>query len=364
LKLLVQPDDGMAPIVSAIKGAKKSVEIVIFRLDRKEIEAALHNASERGVQVHALIAYANRGGAQRLRQLEMKFLDAGLTVSRTANDLVRYHDKLMLIDRHTLYMLSFNYTALDIQHSRGFGLVTRNARFVQEAAKLFEADSTRHPYSAGLRTFVVSPVNARKELASFIKKAQKELLIYDPEITDPEMVHLLHERAKAGVHIRIIGRVGERGKGLNSQPLTTMRLHTRTIVRDRRHAFVGSQSLRKLELDSRRELGLIFRDARVIRRLVATFELDWNPAEEDSAPAKRMPETDRNMQKAVQIFMRELPPLTTRMKKAVKKVVAVAGQEAFADKKVKQAVKKVVKKAVKEAMKEVARGAPSDAQAE
>jgi cardiolipin synthase len=362
LKLLIQPDDGIAPIVSAIKGAKKSVEMVIFRFDRKEIEAALKNAAGRGVQVRALIAQANRGGEQHLRQLEMRFLDAGVTVARTADDLVRYHDKMMLIDRRILYVLSFNYTALDIDHSRGFGLVTRNSRFVQEAVKLFEADSTRQTYSAGLRTFVVSPVNARKELALFIKKAKKELLIYDPEIADPEMVRLLGERAKAGVEIRIIGRVGERGKGLNAQRLATMRLHTRTIIRDRHQAFVGSQSLRKLELDSRRELGLIVRDAGVIGRLVATFELDWTPREENSTPAIGTPETNKSMQKAVRIFMKELPPFTTKMKKAMKKVIAVAGQEAFADKKVKQAVKKVVKKAVKEAMKEAAESAPPDGQ--
>ncbi len=213
MKLLIQPDDRITPIVSAIKGAKKSVEIVIFRFDRKEIEAALKAAVGRGVFVHALIAYANRGGEQNLRQLEMRFLDAGVTVARTANDLVRYHDKMMIIDRRVLYVLSFNYTALDMEHSRGFGIVTRNHRFVQEAVKLFEADTTRQPYTAGLPTFVVSPANARKELGSFIKKAKKELLIYDPEIADTEMLRLLNERAKAGVDIKIIGRVSERGKG-------------------------------------------------------------------------------------------------------------------------------------------------------
>ena len=60
-----------------------------------------------------------------------------------------------------------------------------------------------------------------------------------------------------------------------------MRLHTRTIIRDRHQAFVGSQSLRKLELDSRREVGLIVRDPGVIRRLVATFELDWIPSKDN-----------------------------------------------------------------------------------
>jgi phosphatidylserine/phosphatidylglycerophosphate/cardiolipin synthase-like enzyme len=360
LKLLIQPDDRITPIVSAIKGAKKSVEIVIFRFDRKEIEAALKAAVGRGVFVHALIACANRGGEQNLRQLEMRFLDAGVTVARTSNDLVRYHDKMMIIDRHVLYVLSFNYTALDMEHSRGFGIVTRNHRFVQEAVKLFEADTTRQPYTAGLPTFIVSPANARKELGSFIKKAKKELLIYDPEIADTEMLRVLNERAKAGVDIKIIGRVSQRGKGLASQKLSTMRLHTRTIIRDRHQAFVGSQSLRKLELDSRREVGLIVRDPAVIRRLIATFELDWIPSESSVERVETSPDGNRNMQKAVKLAIKEMPPLATSVKKAVKKAVAAAGQEAFADKRVKQAVKKVVKKAVKEAMKEVVETSPSD----
>src|SRR5690348_17786428 len=105
LRLLVQPDDGVAPLLAAIKSAKKSIEIVIFRFDRKEIETALKAAVQRGVFVHALIAYANRGGEQHLRQLELRLLDEGVTVARTANDLVRYHDKMLLIDRTILYVL-------------------------------------------------------------------------------------------------------------------------------------------------------------------------------------------------------------------------------------------------------------------
>ena len=49
---------------------------------------------------------------------------------------------------------------------------------------------------------------------------------------------------------------------------------TRTIIRDRQ-AFVGSQSLRAEELDSRRELGLIVKDARAVKALIETFESDW-----------------------------------------------------------------------------------------
>src|SRR5215510_11143439 len=98
MKLIVQPDAGIAPIVTAIKQAKSAIDIVIFRLDRFEIARALSEAVARGVHVRALTAHQNRGGTKSLRKLEMKLLESGVTVSRTADDLVRYHGKMMIVD--------------------------------------------------------------------------------------------------------------------------------------------------------------------------------------------------------------------------------------------------------------------------
>jgi len=81
--------DGVAPLLAAIKRARTSVEIAVFRLDRKDVETALAAAAAKGVRVTALIAFANRGGEKILRQLELRFLAAGITVARTSNDLVR-----------------------------------------------------------------------------------------------------------------------------------------------------------------------------------------------------------------------------------------------------------------------------------
>ena len=83
---------------------------------------------------------------------------------------------------------------------------------------LFEADSERRPYKAGLDTFIVSPVNARKQLAAFIHKAKKELLIYDPNIADTEMAKALINRAKAGVKIRIIGAMSRKNPAHRRPP--------------------------------------------------------------------------------------------------------------------------------------------------
>src|SRR5438045_118287 len=126
VKLIIQPGDSLVPLIRGINGAKNSVEIVIFRFDRGEIQRALANAVKRGVFVHALIAHINRLGEGNLRRLEMQLLAAGITVARTADDLLRYHAKMMIVDRRELYLLSFNLTYVDIERSRGFGIVTTN----------------------------------------------------------------------------------------------------------------------------------------------------------------------------------------------------------------------------------------------
>ncbi len=377
MKLIIQPEDGVAPLLSAIKGAKKRIDIAIFRADRKDIESALKAAAARGVKVTALIAFVNRGGADSLRKLELRFLDAGIIVARSADDLIRYHDKFILIDRRILYVLSFNFTHLDIDHSRGFGIITTNAAWVREGIKLFGADCTRSTYTAGMETFVVSPANSRKALGAFLKRAKTQLLIYDPKISDKEMLHILQDRAKAGVEIRIIGKVAGAYK-FESQKLSGRRLHTRTIIRDRRQAFIGSQSLRPAELDSRRELGLIVNDARSVKKLVDTFEADWIPADsskrkpvskkpkdlqtadaeekktekEDKKSEQGQEQAKKQAEIAVKALKRELDPVASSVKKAVRKAVEKVGEDVLRDKDVKDTMKKVVKKAVKEAVKE------------
>jgi phosphatidylserine/phosphatidylglycerophosphate/cardiolipin synthase-like enzyme len=348
-------------LLSAIERAKKSVEIAIFRLDRKDIEMALKAAAARGVRVSALIAFANRGGEKRLRQLELRFLAAGIIVARTSDDLARYHGKYILIDRRVLYVLSFNFTHLDIDHSRGFGVVTTQPSCLQEAVKLFTADCTRTPYEPKVETFVVSPANSRPVLGTFLKRARKQLLIYDPMISDREMLQILGERAKAGVEVKVIGRLPG-GASFEVQKLAGTRLHTRTIIRDRRQAFVGSQSLRTAELNLRREVGLIIRDPKAVKKLIATFESDWTtpvprslavPADVVETPPAQPPAASlEQVTKAVEVFTRELEPLAAAVKEAVKQAVEKAGDDVLHDEDVKGTMKQVVKQAVKEAVKD------------
>jgi cardiolipin synthase A/B len=351
LKLIAQPADGTAPLVKAINQAKKSIEIVIFRFDQADLEHALEAAAERGIFVHALIAFTNRGGEKNLRKLEMRFLEKGITVARTADDLVRYHGKMMLVDGKELYLLTYNFTHLDTGRSRSFGIVTKNRNVVQEASRLFECDTKRQPFTSRSNKLIVSPVNARKLLAAYIKGARRELLIYDVDLSDKEMLGLLEERQQAGVKIRIIGHVA-RSSSLTARALRRMRLHTRVIIRDCRQAFLGSQSLRKLELDSRREIGIVVSSPKVIGSLSTMFEDDWKASVVAGARNKNKKDhlevhAERTSKRVAKVLEKKLAPLPV-----VKKLAQTIQNEAEVDVKPAEAarvVKSVLKKTAKKA---------------
>jgi phosphatidylserine/phosphatidylglycerophosphate/cardiolipin synthase-like enzyme len=293
LELIVQPTDGIKPLIETIARAQKSIDVMVFRFDLKPMEKELEAARDRGVVVRALIARESSQGDKRLRQLELRMLEKGILVARTGDTFARYHGKMMIVDREELHVYGFNFTALDLK-SRSFGIVTRDRKAVTEAVRVFEADTLRQEYEPqddGF--FVVSPEDARETLATFIKRTRKQLLIYDPKVADLQMIRLINQRIKAGVDVRVIGRVSRRGGSIRVQKQPGLRLHARAMVRDGDTAFVGSQSLRAMELDARREIGLIVKEPKTVKRLLETFEADWAKTDLAAKEAKEIKKEEK-----------------------------------------------------------------------
>ena len=354
MRLLQQPEDGVSGLLQGINSAQRSIDMVIFRFDHPEIEKALASAVSRGVAVQALIANVNGSGEDDLRKLETRLLAAGATVARTAESFVRYHSKLMVVDHAELYLLAFNFTKLDIHRSRSFGVVVKDSKVVREGLRLIDADAKRQAYESALSTLIVSPANARKELSAFLEGAQRELLIYDPKISDRAMIRLLQERAKANVDIRVIGH-SPVSSGFNTRRLISPRLHARAIVRDREAAFVGSQSLRGIELDRRREAGMIFHDAAAVSQLAKTFEEDWTvsktSAQRDAAKPD-VPQVTKLAKKIAKAVVKELPPVTPMLEVTIKELGADSAELPLDAERLEETVRDAVKDAVKEALED------------
>jgi phosphatidylserine/phosphatidylglycerophosphate/cardiolipin synthase-like enzyme len=163
-------------------------------------------------------------------------------------------------------------------------VVTQSHRVVKELLRLFDADANRGTYVTRARDLVVSPENSRRRLETFIRKARKRIDIYDPQVSDDAMLALLTRKVAQGVVVRILGELERKWaeSGIDARAYPTGRLHVRAMIRDGRRAFVGSQSLRKLELDGRREVGIIVRDPGTVRRMKKTFDRDWKNTKQPS----------------------------------------------------------------------------------
>src|SRR5262245_51709990 len=283
MQVIIQPRDGIEPFLEGIRKAEERIEIILYRLDRLEIEQELVAAAARGVHVHALITYTNKEGLKEIRKMEKRLMERGVNVTRTAEDLVRYHSKMMIIDRRMLYLLTFNFTFLDIHHSRSFGVITDKPYLIAEAVRLFEADVDGQSNRVEAEHFVISPLNSRRRLSEFIANAQKQLLIYDGKLSDSRMIRLLEYQADAGVELKVIGAMSRPALGVEVRDMPLIRLHAQAIIRDGCEVFFGSQSLRKVELDQRREVGLITRDAAAVRSFLVIFEMDWGDIIRDVA---------------------------------------------------------------------------------
>src|SRR6185436_2378827 len=123
---------------------------------------------------------------------------------------------------------------------------------------------------------------------------------YDPQVSDDAILRVITERIKAGVDVRVLGRV-EAKWNVKSEKFPGKRLHVRAIIRDGKRGFVGSQSLRRLELDKRREVGVIVTDESVVTQMQEVFEKDWAQTESGRKSQKKAEKAEKAEKKELKL---------------------------------------------------------------
>jgi cardiolipin synthase A/B len=110
------------------------------------------------------------------------------------------------------------------------------------------------------------------------------------------MLKIITERQKAGVDVRVIGKV-ESKWDVKNEKYPGKRLHIRAIIRDGKRAFLGSQSLRRLELEKRREVGVIVTDEEVVAQMKEIFEEDWAQTDSGRKRLKKVKKAEKKEEK-------------------------------------------------------------------
>ena len=292
-ELVVLPDDGIRPILSAIAGAKTSILVKMFLFSEPRLLRALISAHKRGVKVRVMLNPARRSGQSENRQIKEKLRAAGVIVKDTHPEFDVSHEKSMVVDGEVAFVKSHNWAPKNFGGTRDYAVITRDEDEVAEVVEGFEADWKRGDFDPADRRLIWCRGNGRARIAKFIDGAKKELLLQNERYQDPTIVERLVAAHARGVKVHLMslpphalkekkvleGVAGLRvmhDVGIKIHKLKGLHLHAKMLLADGKRAIVGSMNIAPGSFDSRRELAIEIEDKHIVKRLKKTFEGDWN----------------------------------------------------------------------------------------
>ncbi|HLX57955.1 MAG TPA: phospholipase D-like domain-containing protein [Ktedonobacteraceae bacterium] len=295
VRVYVEPDDGEQVITGAIKGASKSVWLEIYILSDTNVIHALEDAANNGIDVRVMIDPRAIGEQSAATRTIDELKAAGVKAQDTDPDFALTHEKGMIIDGTTAYIMTSNFsrTALGGYSSgtrnREYGIIDNSPQDVQAVIAIFNADWDHTTAQFNDPNLVVSPVNSRSDFTALINSAQHSLLIEAEEMNDSSIEQALVSAARRGVQVEAILPAASSSSGdSNSQGIAAIKqggvtvredpqlyMHAKIIIVDGAKAFVGSENISTQSLDQNRELGVIVSDANVLSKLQSTFQTDW-----------------------------------------------------------------------------------------
>ncbi len=295
VQVFVEPDAGDAVITDAIAGAKKTVLLEMYLLTERKVISALEEAAQRGVTVRVMLEQHPYGSAAPTGTLD-RLKAAGVNAQSTNPAFALTHEKGMVIDGSTAYIMTANFTAAALgsgsyTKNREYGIIDTHRQDVQAVTAIFNADWNRSTPQISDPNLVVSPVNSRNDFTSLINRAHKTLFIEAEEMQDSEIEQAIVNAGQRGVKVQVILPSPSRSSSSdsNSSGINTINhpgiqieedphlyMHAKIIIVDGQKAFVGSENISTASLEKNRELGILVSDQNVLNTLQQTFQQDWS----------------------------------------------------------------------------------------
>lgn len=293
LSLITEPNDGMAPIFNTIKNATKSLDLVIYELDDKDIADALIDAHNRGVAVRVMLNKKFYMKAVSFNQPSYTYLESrGIDVEWAPIYFTYTHQKTLIADDNTALIMTFNLVPKYYASGRDFGVIDTNPHDVQAIEDAFNADWNGDNTPADTADDLVWSPGSENDMLLIINSAKSSLDVYNEEMEDAPVTKALEDAVARGVNVKIVMSYATRYKPVFTELKNagahvslfhgTKRLyiHAKAILADERYAFVGSENFSPTSLTKNRELGIFFSDTTLVSSLKNTFERDFGNGKE------------------------------------------------------------------------------------
>jgi phosphatidylserine/phosphatidylglycerophosphate/cardiolipin synthase-like enzyme len=292
--LLVEPDDGEAPVLAFIRGAQRALAIEMYLLTEGDAIQALIDAHTNGRVVQVILEPHPFGADGANQPAYDRLAAAGVDLAWASARFALTHAKLIVADGKRALVMSLNLTHAGLTTNREYAIADSDPIDVGDAVAIFAADRAGLPAPAPSRDghLLASPANARVRLGDLIAGARRALAIEIEELSDPATVNAIVAAAARGVAVTVVLPGAERSAGTEAaagrlaaagasvRASSTLTIHAKAIVADGARLYVGSVNLTPASLDQNREFGLRLDDPGLATRVAATIAADWARAAE------------------------------------------------------------------------------------
>jgi len=284
-QLIVEPEDGRAPILSAIEKSKSTIDLVMYGFTDRTLLSALIHAKNQGKNITVLLE-PHPYESENENELAKQVLENAKITLATPNPIFQLtHQKTLIEDHTTAIIMTFNFTNSTFTNERNFALLINDPDEIHEIEKVFSADASHQKISVQNPNLIWSPNNSRERMTALIRSAKSSLEIYAQAITDYDMIGELAKAARNGIKVDIMTSDTLNNKNKNKYAYLERAgvhlhfskkyyVHAKVIVVDDKEALLGSTNLSKPSIEDNRELSVITRDQQVIREIERTFSKD------------------------------------------------------------------------------------------
>lgn len=301
-QLVVEPDDGLGPVLDFIGSARETLRIKQFTFTDEDLIDAAIARRHAGVDVRVMLNPVKSRGDRANDETYARLAAAGIDVTWSNPAFYVTHEKSMVVDSHAAMIATFNLCTKYFTRTRDFGVVTTDPAQVAQIVEGFEADWRHEHWVPTPDTGLLwSNANARHAMARFMDTAVERLEVQHPKFVDAVILDRIVAAAARGVKVRVLcgGRQGIsdddvldtfaslrtlRKFGVKVRKQSNLRAHAKLIIVDRRRALLGSMNIDRSAFDLRRELGMVLEDPALVDRLRRVFRYDWKTSKGYHAP--------------------------------------------------------------------------------
>ncbi len=287
LSLVSEPQAGATPFLAMIAAAHTTIDLTMYELTDREVEAALARAAGRGVDVRVLL----NGGYYREPESDNRgastYLAAhGVHVRSTPTTFALTHQKTLTVDGRESAVMTLNFDGW-YASTRDYAILDRQPADVQAITAVFDADWDARAItpSGGTGDLLWSPGGAPRTLA-LISAARRSIDLENEEMAYAPATDALCAAARRGVRVRIVmtyagewrsafDRLSACGVHIRLYHGQSYYIHAKLLEVDGRQALVSSQNLSTTSLKDNRELGIVLTGSALVTALSTDFSDDY-----------------------------------------------------------------------------------------